>query len=58
MSRLERKGLDELTEDQRTVFDEIVANRPVKPRDGHIGGPFDIWLRSPELGHRLVVIVE
>ncbi|MEM7000429.1 MAG: carboxymuconolactone decarboxylase family protein, partial [Pseudomonadota bacterium] len=31
-----------------------VANRPVKPKDGHIGGPFDVWLRSPEMGRRLV----
>ena len=54
MSRLQRKTYDELTDAQREVFDEIVANRPVKPKDGHIGGPFDIWLRSPELGHRAV----
>lgn len=54
MSRLTRKTYEELTEDQREVFDNIVASRPVKPKDGHIGGPFDIWLRSPELGRRLV----
>jgi 4-carboxymuconolactone decarboxylase len=54
MSRLERKTYTELTDDQRGVFDDIVANRPVRPVDGHIGGPFDIWLRSPELGKRLV----
>lgn len=54
MSRLTRKTYEELTDDQREVFDNIVASRPVKPKDGHIGGPFDIWLRSPELGRRLV----
>jgi len=54
VSRLTRKTLDELSEDERAVFDDIVANRPVKPKDGHIGGPFDIWLRSPEMGKRLV----
>lgn len=54
MSRLQRKTLEELSEEQRAVFNEIVASRPVKPKDGHIGGPFDIWLRSPELGKRLV----
>ena len=54
MSRLQRKTLDELTEEQKEVFDEIVANRPVKPVDGHIGGPFDIWLRNPVLGKQLV----
>ena len=54
MSRLQRKTLDELTSEQKAVYDQIVANRPVNPVDGHIGGPFDIWLRSPELGERLV----
>lgn len=54
MSRLTRKTLQELNEEQRAVFDEVVANRPVKPVDGHIGGPFDIWIRSPEMGKRLV----
>lgn len=54
MSRLERKKYAELTDAQREAFDEVVANRPVRPVDGHIGGPFDVWIRSPELGHRLV----
>ena len=39
---------------QQEVFDQIVENRPVKPKDGHIGGPFDIWLRVPEMGRRTV----
>ncbi len=54
MSRLTRKSLNELTADQRDLFDKIVASRPVKPNDGHIGGPFDVWLQSPEMGKRLV----
>ncbi len=54
MSRLPRQSLDTMTPERRQVFDEIVANRPVKPVDGHIGGPFDVWLQSPEMGHRLV----
>ncbi len=54
MSRLTRKTFAELTTEQQAVFEEVVANRPVKPVDGHIGGPFDIWLRSPEMGKRLV----
>jgi len=54
MSRLERKKYAELTPAQQETFDEVVANRPVKPVDGHIGGPFDIWVRSPELGQRLL----
>jgi 4-carboxymuconolactone decarboxylase len=54
MSRLERKTYQQLTPEQQETFDKVVANRPVKPEDGHIGGPFDIWLRSPEMGNRLV----
>ncbi|MEE2782762.1 MAG: carboxymuconolactone decarboxylase family protein [Pseudomonadota bacterium] len=54
MSRLAKKRYEELTEAQQEVFDQVVENRPVKPVDGHIGGPFDIWIRSPELGRRLV----
>ena len=54
MSRLTRKTYEQLTAEQQAVFDDIVASRPVKPKDGHIGGPFDIWLRSPEMGKRLV----
>lgn len=54
MARLQRKTLAELTNEQRSTFADIVANRPVKPDDGHIGGPFDVWLRSPEMGKRLV----
>ena len=54
MSRLERKSYAELTTEQKEAFDKVVADRPVQPTDGHIGGPFDIWIRNPELGQRLV----
>jgi len=54
MSRLERKTYAELTAAEKETFDEVVANRLVKPVEGHIGGPFDIWVRSPELGQRLL----
>lgn len=54
MSRLERKAYADLSAEQQAAFDKVVAERPVKPTDGHIGGPFDIWLRSPEMGTRLV----
>lgn len=54
MSRLIRKKYDELTKDQQQTFDNVVENRPVKPMDGHIGGPFDVWVRSPEMGKRMV----
>ena len=54
MARLIKKRYAELTEEQQETFDQIVENRPVKPADGHIGGPFDIWVRSPEMGRRMV----
>lgn len=54
MSRLSRKTYEELDPDQKATFDLVVENRPVKPKNGHIGGPFDIWIRSPEMGRRLV----
>ncbi|XOV85607.1 MAG: carboxymuconolactone decarboxylase family protein [bacterium] len=54
MTRLTKKTYAELTPAQQATFDQIVADRPVQPVDGHIGGPFDVWLRSPEMGRRLV----
>ena len=54
MARLIQKSFAELTAEQQATFEYITANRPVKPKDGHIGGPFDIWVRSPEMGERLV----
>lgn len=54
MSRLTKKTFAELSPEQQATFEDIVANRPVKPKDGHIGGPFDIWLRNAEMGKRLV----
>jgi len=54
MGRLKQKTLDELTPEQREAFDKVVSDRPVKPRGGHIGGPFDAWVSSPEMGQRLV----
>jgi len=54
MSRLVQKSFAELSAEQQATFKNIVANRPVKPKDGHIGGPFDVWVRSPEMGKRLV----
>lgn len=54
MSRMQRRTLASLTDAQREVFDFIVANRPIKPADGHIGGPFDIWLANPKMAKLLV----
>ena len=54
MSRLTKKTFAELTPEQQETFSQVVENRPVKPVDGHIGGPFDAWVRSPEMGRRMV----
>ena len=52
MSRLTTRTPDELTPAQREEYDDLARTRP--PRDdGSIGGPFDAWLLSPELSHRL-----
>ena len=51
MSRLGPKRPEELTAEQRARYDEVAKLRPPRP-DGQIGGPFDPWLRSPELSRR------
>ncbi|MFV2090657.1 MAG: carboxymuconolactone decarboxylase family protein [Pseudomonadales bacterium] len=41
----------DLTEQQREQYDRIARGR--EPRqDGQFGGPFDPWIRSPELARR------
>jgi len=55
MSRLQPKKRDELTPEQQERYDEVAKLRPpiCPPRpDGQIGGPFDPWIRSPELSRR------
>ncbi len=53
MSRLSVKKPDELDENQREQYERIRRFRPAGP-DGAIGGPFDPWIRSPELARRNV----
>jgi len=51
MSRLSSKARDELNELQQAQYDNIAQGR--EPRaDGQLGGPFDPWIRSPELARR------
>lgn len=50
--RLKKKALEDLTPEQREVFEKISAGRKVD--GGHIGGPFDAWLLNPEMGRRIV----
>lgn len=53
MSRLTTKRPDDLTPEQREQYDRIARFR--KPGDdGSIGGPFDPWIRSPEVARRAV----
>ena len=69
MSRLAKLTPDRMTPTQRRAYDEIVALRtrvpeshqavyqPLKPQsDGSLGGPFNAWLRSPEIGTLLVAL--
>jgi len=51
MSRLTAKRPEELTAEQRARYEEVARARPPRA-DGQIGGPFDPWLRSPELSRR------
>ncbi len=52
MSRLTKRTRDELTPEQRAEYDNIVSGR--SPReDGTLGGPFDVWLLSPEWSQRV-----
>ena len=50
-SRLQPKSFEELSEDQREQYERIKRTR--QPRaDGQFGGPFDPWIRSPEVAAR------
>lgn len=53
MSRLSRRQYEELTDEQKKVFDQIAQGRK-GVEDGHIGGPFDAWILNPEMGRRIV----
>jgi len=53
MSRLPIKTREDLDPQQREQYDRIAQMR--RPgRDGTFGGPFDPWLRSPELARRTI----
>ena len=51
MSRLTPKRPDDLTPEQRERHAEVAKLRPAGP-DNQLGGPFDPWIRSPELSRR------
>lgn len=50
-SRLTPEPYDALTSEQKAQYDRVARAR--KPRaDGQFGGPFDPWIRSPEVAQR------
>lgn len=53
MSRLVPRTPDALSPAEREQFDRIAKTRTPGP-DGQIGGPFDVWIRSPEVAERAV----
>ena len=50
-SRLEPKSFAELNPAQQEQYERIKRARPPRP-DGQFGGPFDPWIRSPEVAQR------
>ena len=50
-SRLQSKSFDELTPEQQAQYKRIGKARAPRP-DGQFGGPFDPWIRSPEVAQR------
>lgn len=51
MSRLQPKQPEELTPEQREQHERTGRSRKAGD-DGQYGGPFDAWIRAPELGRR------
>ena len=47
MSRVPVLQVEELTPEQKRIYDEIAG-----PRGGVVRGPFPIWLRNPDLADR------
>ena len=55
MSRLIPKKRDELGVEEQEQYDRIARFREPRP-EGGFGGPFDPWLRSPELARRNIAM--
>lgn len=53
MGRLIKKSRAQLDEKQQEQYDRIGRTR-APGADGQIGGPFDVWIRSPEFAERMV----
>jgi 4-carboxymuconolactone decarboxylase len=52
MTRLGPLNPETMDEALRKEYDSLVRNRGV-PEGGVFGGPFDAWIRSPELCHKM-----
>jgi 4-carboxymuconolactone decarboxylase len=50
-SRLTRKTFDQLTPAQQAQYERVKRARPPRA-DGQFGGPFDAWIRAPEVAQR------
>ncbi len=55
MSRLPPLRPEELRPDQREQHEALAETRPVD-ENGQFGGPFDVWIRSPEIARRMLSI--
>ena len=66
MSRIPILGPDELSEEQRVLYDELNAGprtasgsgRGLTNAEGGLVGPFNAWLHSPGLGRRISAVGE
>lgn len=51
MHRLKARSRESYSDEQKKIYDRLLENRTLRS-DGHIGGPFDVWLLNPELFER------
>ncbi len=54
-SRLTPRTFEALSPEQQTQFERISRARPPRP-DGQLGGPFDPWIRRPEVAQRAMSV--
>lgn len=52
MSRLTHVSYEQMSDEQKAMVDLIAKNRTVK--DGHVGGPHDVWLLNAEMAKRIM----
>ncbi len=52
MARLSNVSYDDLSDEQQTLYNQIVKTRGIEP-NGQIGDPFDAWLLNAEMGKRI-----